>query len=115
MAACGDRAMRRRVRELKRAFIAPGVVKKDALGGRLEAFSGQRVPVTASVYPVHGEWKRTEGGTVYRERRTAYLPEDAPIRPGDGFGFSGEEVTWRCVSLERWAGHAVAVLERITP
>ena len=105
--------MRLLERTLKRVYIAPALAVTDALGAVSRAFSGERVPVRASLIPQEASLAPGEAGLVKDARCLALMPLDAPIAEGDGVceGASGEP-EWLCTGVRRWSAHLAASLAR---
>lgn len=113
--------MRLLLRSACEVRIAPLSVRADALGGVVEGFSGEHMPVQASVGYVSNTLNSTanalsRGEAGMRAAQTIRLRfiGDAPIKVGDGVLLPDDaRPAWRCVEVNRYPLMTLARLERM--
>jgi hypothetical protein len=79
------------------------MVVRGELGGRAEVFSGDRIPVRASVLPEEGRLDADGRGLKSGERLRLLVPADTRVQVGDGVAMDGR--MYLVLSVARWSAH----------
>ena len=95
--------MRLMERTLKEIAIARRVESKGYLGGRAEAFSGERTLVRGSVLPENGELQVGEAGLSSGKKIRLLVPADTAVQEGDAAYV--DEGMFIVKSVSPWTAH----------